>query len=636
MRTAKIAIATVPLFSPLVLFSLLFYRFEVLETLGLAEWSVFCFAGSGFASAVSMVYIAKQVEDWRYRRGLVTATIAISSVLMVLSIFGFFYLIFVAEADLSSKVTGLFFGLFLVGIFGRYTNEQLVVRAGLEAETTEREPEERPIELSARAIDGRKFFFGWLGVAVLLNLYWALSGGTPSVEGQPPWTVGQRIGFTFGMSLFLWIMLIFSVDVAKGVGKTLRRLWNPASVWPQLPAEDSPAHFDEFRDASFGLVTWIREGAEENFKITMSGLMPGLLLSRETLGSAVSKRVTGADIEVGDAAFDDAALIRGDVLEVLSRLNAAQRARVFNFLVLRGRIQDGELEFFIPNTGAVLGRPEAEDVRRLAEGFQEKAQGSKEERLLAILREDPNPSVRLKVLAEMMRHSDELELDLNNVMSELIFGAHPGLGEVKERVQARRSDHPERERRLKQGRRLETLQSRIQSEKEQRLEKERAETLVKSDPSFWRKSQPQDRSSLDKLVAEAREIEGWMEADELEWASWEATQFAEAVASDVLRFGESSPAMLSAAYWLREHGESAESVAALSEVAGTSPSQEITAVAGQALAAIRARLRSRMGEVAGGLSFSESQDAGALSLAEQGGQLSVVEEEAKAQAAVER
>ena len=76
-----------------------------------------------------------------------------------------------------------------------------------------------------------------------------------------------------------------------------------------------------------------------------------------------------------------------------------------------------------------------------------------------------------------------------------------------------------------------------------------------------------------------------------------------------------------AATWLRDHGDSTASIEALKPhlEAGVEP---LSIVAGEALAAIR----SRLGEFAGGLALSETQDAGALSLAVEGGQLAVAEQ----------
>ena len=393
--------------------------------------------------------------------------------------------------------------------------------------------------------------------------------------------------------------------------------------------------FEQFRAAAAAhelRADWTHVG--DKFQLTIDGLMPELSLGKETIGTGVSKRLTGADVEIGDSVFDDAALVTGASLEILSRLNHEQRARTHSLLKVGGSISVGVLSVSVSTLSDVLDRPEAMDVVALAKGFSANSEGTKEERLLGILHEDPNPAVRAKVLAEMMRHPDELELDLDELLRELILGASRQVERVK------RLERLKRKERLERARRLETLRSRIQSEKHPL----RAELLIELEPSRWRQPEPQVSNStestegkkkrLNELIAEATEIEAWLEADNTEEPITEATEVTEAIASEVLLFGESSLAVLSAAFWLREHGEAAESVAALSEALTDSPSQEVSAVAGQALATIR----SRLGQFAGGLALSESQDAGALSLAAERGQLSVAEEEVerKRRAAVER
>jgi hypothetical protein len=219
-------------------------------------------------------------------------------------------------------------------------------------------------------------------------------------------------------------------------------------------------------------------------------------------------------------------------------------------------IKQGLLAFSTHDLEWVLDHDDIEDVLTMAIAFSTSRSGTKEERLLAILHEDPNPSVRLKVLSEMMRHRDELDLDLDDVLVELILGHDVRTASVRRRVQSNEESQQE--------------------------------------PS-----------------EEATVIEG--------------------TACEVLR--ELGHGALAAAYWLREHGESKESVAALSEVLTESRRDELTAVAGQALATIR----SRLGEFAGGLALADTQ-AGALSVAAEQGQLSVAEEEAewKRRAAMEQ
>jgi len=438
----------------------------------------------------------------------------------------------------------------------------------------------------------------------------------------------------------------------------------PTTSAVKFMSESPKFHSFKAAAAEFGLDVGCRSDGKHTW-VFFDGLLFELELSKETFRTKVAKGITGADIEIGDSYFDDAAMVHGASLEILSRLDAAQRLRVHSLFSLRGSIAHGVLS--VP---ALSGKNpyifdfdleshwEWREVLEFARGFSETREGTKEERLLGILHGDPNPAVRAKVLAEMMRHPDELELDLDELLCELILGARRQVEQTKRRERLKRMEPLRRKRQKERARRLETLQSRIQSEK-QRLRAEflkdekqrlRAELLIELEPSRWRQPEHPDRSSLDRLIAEATEIEAWLEADNTEGPIMEATEVTEAIATEVteaiasefLLFAEPSLAVLSAAYWLREHGEAAESVAALSEVLADSPSQEVSAVAGQALAAIR----SRLGQFAGGLALSETQDAGALSLAEQGGQLalseegqlSVSEEEAerKRRAAVER
>lgn len=402
---------------------------------------------------------------------------------------------------------------------------------------------------------------------------------------RQPWKVVGALGLSLGLPL-LFFSLVGSnlgTSLAIGVFGVLPLLVIAAGYFESPRERGGTSYeegelFEQFRDAAaaHGLrADWTHVG--DKFQITIDGLMPELSLVKETIGTGVSKRLTGADVEIGDPVFDDAALVTGASLEILSRLNHEQRARTHSLLKVGGSISVGVLSVSVSRLSDVLDRlshlsltdsllsPEAMDVVALARGFSAIVEGTKEERLLGILHEDPNPSVRDKVLFEMMRHRDELELDLDGLLVEMILGHFARVASIHGQLQ-----------------------------------------------------------SNEELSQEAMKL----------------ADITEAKACEVLR--ELGHGALAAAYWLREHGESAECVAALSEVLTESPSQEVTAVAGQALAAIR----SRLGRFAGGLALSESQDAGALSLAERGGQLalsedgqvSVAEEEAerKRRAAVER
>ena len=94
---------------------------------------------------------------------------------------------------------------------------------------------------------------------------------------------------------------------------------------------------------------------------------------------------------------------------------------------------------------------------------------------------------------------------------------------------------------------------------------------------------------------------------------------------------DSNLVTLAAAAWLREHGASKDSIGPLCELVSRSKSADISAVAGEALAQIRAKL----GEGAGSLAIADAGEAGALSVVEEEGQLSLavaeVEERRKKQ-----
>ena len=399
---------------------------------------------------------------------------------------------------------------------------------------------------------------------------------------RQPWKVVGALGLSLGLPL-LFFSLVGSnlgTSLAIGVFGVLPLLVLAAGYFESPRERGGTSYeegelFEQFRAAAaaHGLrADWTHVG--DKFQLTIAGLMTELNLGKETIGTGVSKRLAGADVEIGDPVFDDAALVTGASLEILSRLNHEQRARTHSLLKVGGSISNrwmntptgaeflGVLSVSVSSLSDVLDRPEAMDLIALAKGFSASGEGTKEERLLGILHDDPNPSVRVKVLTTMMQHRDELEMDVDALVVELI----------------------------------------------------------------------------QKHFARVASIHGQLQSNvELSQEAMKQADITEAKACIVLSesgVGSSAVATVAAAYWLREHGESAESVAALSEVLTESPSEEVSAVAGQALAAIR----SRLGQFAGGLALSESQDAGALSLAEQGGQLSVVEEEAerKRRAAVER
>jgi hypothetical protein len=188
-------------------------------------------------------------------------------------------------------------------------------------------------------------------------------------------------------------------------------------------------------------VAWARAGA--GFVLTVSGLMPELSVVKESAGSGFAKRVLGADIEVGDAAFDRDTYLEGPVMETLSRLNQQQRDRLESTLSAytsrnEGGVRVGIADGVLTVEGSTKLLPLLRwagdmEVLSIAKGFARVGEGTKEERLLGIVRGDPNSLVREKVLFEMMRHQDELEVDLDALLIELIHGEEsPSNAEVTE------------------------------------------------------------------------------------------------------------------------------------------------------------------------------------------------------------
>lgn len=63
-----------------------------------------------------------------------------------------------------------------------------------------------------------------------------------------------------------------------------------------------------------------------------AGAERGIEISREGFGSAVGKVFRGADVEIGDPAFDDAVLVRGEEAWLVAHLDAERRAAIVQLL----------------------------------------------------------------------------------------------------------------------------------------------------------------------------------------------------------------------------------------------------------------------------------------------------------------
>jgi hypothetical protein len=301
----------------------------------------------------------------------------------------------------------------------------------------------------------------------------------------------------------------------------------------------------------------------EGYRVTISGLVNKMDVSAESARTKVSKQVQGRDIEIGDDPFDDLAYLRGDELEIVSRLDSAQRARAKRLLApvvetvtmeeLESSskkhsfdityhwdltIKDGILSFPAERLEDVFDRSDLEDLIELARGFAASRPGTKEERLVELVRGDPELNVRMRALSLLCRQREIVDVDVDALLVELIRGETHDLSPMTE---------------------------------------SEACSVLKAASALM--NSPDDSVYL---------------------------------------------AAIAAAYWLAVHGETKESIEHLSRVGegGLSDKDPIYPITNEALAAIR----SRLGEFAGGLSVAESQEAGALSVAEQGGKLALADE----------
>lgn len=368
--------------------------------------------------------------------------------------------------------------------------------------------------------------------------------------------------FLGGLFAFIWLIGVLFFHSSDQLNRRL-----PSILCLEL-FEDFQARLAE----SSLEADWEPHG--DAYRITISGLVNKVDVSAESRRTSVAKQVQGRDIEIGDDPFDDLAYLRGDELEIVSRLDSAQRARAKRLLApvvetvtmeeLESSsnkhsfdliyhwdltIKDGVLSFPAERLEEVFVRSDLEDLIELARGFAASRPGTKEERLVELVRGDPDLNVRIRVLSLLCRQREAVDVNVDALLVELI--------------------------------RPDTQQSPM-------------------------------------TEAEACSVLGEMSA--LAVSPEDSTYLA----------------VLAAAYWLAVHGETRESIEQLSRVGegGLSDKDPIYPITNEAVAAIR----SRLGEFAGGLSVAESQEAGALSvadlggkltLADEGGELSLAEEEAR-------
>jgi len=131
---------------------------------------------------------------------------------------------------------------------------------------------------------------------------------------------------------------------------------------------------------------------------------PSLSVGAEGLFSFIGKAVSGQDYEVGDRAFDDKVLVRGDnPPEVAATFDAVTRKAVYRAVTHKWQLEHGE--WSVRRSGRV--NDAAQLQRMLDQGMEaaratRRGEGTVTERLEAIVAHDPEPRVRANALKERM------------------------------------------------------------------------------------------------------------------------------------------------------------------------------------------------------------------------------------------
>ena len=230
--------------------------------------------------------------------------------------------------------------------------------------------------------------------------------------------------------LFMWAVgVLFFYD---GINKNLK-----------LPTIRCLELFEDFKTrlAKDGLTAdW--NPNESTHRITIDGLIPDVLLTPESQRPAFTKAVQGPDLEIGDETFDRLLYIRGDEVAIISRLDDSVRELLMTLFAPISEqvelengeirtyhhdwelhIEDGTLSFPAKRLEEVLERKDLEQVVQLALAFSNQRSDTSGERLLELLRNDPNHQIRGRAFGLLLQQVDRFELDLDALLFELIRGS---------------------------------------------------------------------------------------------------------------------------------------------------------------------------------------------------------------------
>ncbi len=177
--------------------------------------------------------------------------------------------------------------------------------------------------------------------------------------------------------------------------------------------------------------------------VSVSGIPKGIELTQEGMFSAFAKVFSGADIEVGDRAFDDAMHVSGDPVKAAALLDADARQAMLAHPGTQVRA-DGSVYLEFRGDDADKADGTLQWLVHVAKAFRGPDLRTTAERLERIIREDPNASVRANALRVMLTN---LSGARSNAMAREVL-AQPDSDDELKFVAARRLGDLEQLRRI--------------------------------------------------------------------------------------------------------------------------------------------------------------------------------------------
>jgi hypothetical protein len=255
------------------------------------------------------------------------------------------------------------------------------------------------------------------------------------------------IAIAFGVPALAWFVLLLT----RGVGKVpVDSRWKAVAQANGLENVsttgvglfESTRHLAQAGSLQVELSSRHHSRYARMFTLAVGGLghIDGdLSLEAENLGARIAKGLGRRELEIGDPAFDDQLLVRGDPALAHAVLDAETRVRTIRLFADsdgRARVSDGTLSYertddqAVPRWLETVLPPLLDLARRLA------LPADMAGHLAANARHDPLPSVRLGALEVLVRRSPELPVTretlracLEDPSPHVRLGAASALGE---------------------------------------------------------------------------------------------------------------------------------------------------------------------------------------------------------------